>query len=46
MAEINSEGSNYLKTKVSGQSEEFFKNRNFFVSSREKYEISKVVQFS
>jgi hypothetical protein len=25
-----SEGSNYLKTKVSGQSEDFFKNRNFF----------------
>jgi hypothetical protein len=28
---MNSEGSNYLKTKVSGQSEDFFKNRNFFV---------------
>jgi hypothetical protein len=45
---MNSEGANYLKTKVSGQSEDFFKNRNFFVrvSSREIYEISKVVQFS
>jgi hypothetical protein len=28
---MNSEGANYLKTKVSGQSEDFFKNRNFFV---------------
>jgi hypothetical protein len=45
---MNSEGSNYLKTKVSGQSKDFFKNRNFFVrvSSREIYEISEVVQFS
>jgi hypothetical protein len=45
---MNSEGSNYLKTKVSGKSEDFFKNRNVFlrVSSGEIYEISKVVQFS
>jgi hypothetical protein len=44
---MNSEGSNYLKTKVSGQSEDFFKKRNFFKGfSREIYEISKVVQFS
>jgi hypothetical protein len=45
---MNSEESIYLKTKVSDQSEDFFKNRNFFVrvSSREIYEISKVVQFS
>jgi hypothetical protein len=28
---MNSEGCSYLKTKVSGQSEDFFKNRNFFV---------------
>jgi hypothetical protein len=45
---MNSEGSNYLKTNVSAQSEDFFLNRNFFVRvfSREIYEISKVVQFS
>jgi hypothetical protein len=42
---MNSEESIYLKTKVSDQSEDFFKNRNFFVS-REIYEISKVVRFS
>jgi hypothetical protein len=43
-----SEGSNYLKTKVSGQSEDFKKNRNVFFKgfSREIYEISKVVQCS
>jgi hypothetical protein len=42
-----SEGSNYLKTEVSGQSEDFFKNRFFFKGfSREIYEMSKVVQFS
>jgi hypothetical protein len=44
---MNSEESNYLKAKVSGQSEDFFKNRIFFNGfSREIYEISKVVQFS
>jgi hypothetical protein len=29
-AEMNSEGYNYLKTKVSGQFEDFFKNQIFF----------------
>jgi hypothetical protein len=48
MAEMNSEGSNYLKTYDSGQSEDFSKNRIFFCKgfSHEIYEISKVVHFS
>jgi ABC-type Fe3+-siderophore transport system permease subunit len=36
-AEMNSEGSNYLKTKVTGQSEDFFENRNFFKGSVVKF---------